>query len=480
MKGYNFILLWGAIVIMMTEVLCAQADAGEVPLGGQIYLENISGDNFGQRVQNAMAILPDQGGIINCRGVRGDQVMDETIILDKPVQLLLGQMELKMDNAENDNMFTIASSGVEILGLGRSVKSTLRTGKTVLIMKNGAGNELYGYHFYNRGHSCVSVKNLDLIGVQTTMGHQYLSSEKPMNGSGGIYMERPSPGGAAQSGNNISQIILENIYIEKTKAHGIYLDTPILSTVSNVRISDAGGHGLLVYRGTSCGIESLYVSSANYAGVVLFQHAYATVQNSVVEGCGMGWWIRSSRNITLLSPGVEETKNIGLPWGIQAPYGLNLKTTTEKDVVVDIKDVNADVSREFVGHGYYVSGGESISIVGLYCKDPGSAKQTDDAFKSNKTRFLKVTAANKNSSYSGLSLRLSSSCSLINDYDVEIGQEVMNCRLEWDPEASGLVVPTVSGQYISSNKANKAPLLLRSSSTLVISGNKVFTPYDNR
>ena len=443
--------------------------------GGQIYIEDYEGADFGQRLQNAIDAMPQEGGVINCCGCRGEQLQTAPVVVDKPIRILLGQIVLNFENTEGQNMFEIASDGVDIIGLGRSVNSKKRCGKTVLKMLHSAGDAIGGYHIYNRGFSAIIVKDLDLEGLQTTMGHQYLSLDRPLNGAGGIYMERATPGGVSKSGNNISQVILENLYIEKTKAHGVYLDTPMLSTIRNVRVSDAGGHGIFIYRGTTCQLQSIYVSSANYAAFVLYQHAYTSVLNCAAENSGMGWWIRSCRNVTLLSPGVEETKNIGLPWGVSAPYGLNLKTRTVDGDWVNIQDVNADAAREFVGHGFYISGGESIHIIGLYCKDPGSARQSDDAYKSNKTRYLKITANNSNSTFSGLTLRLSSSCSLINDYDVEIGPDVSNCRVEWGLEKEDLA-STTAEPLISRDKTEKALILLRSESTMIMSGNKAYTP----
>ncbi len=457
-----------------------QNEAGVYALsaGGELFLVDVEGSNFGDRLQNAIDAMPNEGGIINCRGVVGSQTMNAAVNIDKPVRILLGQMVLTMNNSENENMFNILSSGVDIIGLGRSVKKGVNNGKTRLIMAHSAGDALQGYHIYNKGNSCIRLQGFDLIGVRTTIGHYYMSKLGALNGAGGIYMEKKNPG-HTQSGNNISQVIIEEVYIESTKAHAIYMDTPMLCTLNNVRISKAGGHGVFISGGTTCTLNSVYVSSANYAGFVFYHLSYSSVLNSVAEYCGMGWWIRSCNSLSVFNPGVEETKNIGLPWGTESPYGLNLFTSDIDGTIIPIKDINSDYFNEFVGHGYLISGGESIQLFSPYCKDPGNATATSDIEKSNKTRFLKVTSNNKNSSVLGLKIKLGTGHNLINDFDVEIGADVKYFNLEWNPKESGTVTPSVEGEYITTNKKAKAPLLLQSNTTLVKSGNRIFTPFIN-
>lgn len=451
--------------------------------GGQVFLEDYQGDNFGIQLQNAINALPSNGGIINCRGVIGDQYLHETVSIDKPVRILLGLYTLSLipnpditgHTVENKNMFNINTSGVDIIGLGRSVKGSIRTGKTILKMPYSAGNTLNGYHIYNRGNSCITIKDLDMEGIRTSLGYQYNHTDisKRINGAGGIYMEKAMPNKTA-SGNVVSQIILDGLYIENTKAHGIYLDGPMLSSINNVRISGAGGHGIFISKGTTCSINSTYVSSANYAGFVIYGHSYATISNSAAENCTLGWWIRGSHNISLFNPATEETNNLGYPW-----EGLLLESIDYKGDLFEINDVNSAYVNDFVGHGFLISGGDYIQLFNPYCKDPGSSDNY--AEQTNTTRFLKITENNKYSVVLNLKSKLSDD--LKNRYDVEIADQVQFLTLEWNPETAGTVQPTDAGIYITNNTNKKAPLYLNTDSTntnIVKCGTYLFTPFTHK
>lgn len=487
------------LLVLLSVIICGSAVAqvsetdslnavklATLSAGGQVFLEHYGGSNFGVRLQNAIDALPATGGIINCREVKGAQTMVEPVDIDKPVVIYLGEMVLTMDNDAGDNMFNIESNSVSVIGLGRSPNKQAKTAPTRLIMANNAGDELNGYHFYNRGYSVINLRGFDIEGVRTDLGCQYGSTTYPLNGAGGIYMEKPDPG-TVYSANAISQVVIEDVYIESTKAHGIYLDTPILSTVKNVRVSGAGGHGIFVSGGTSLTLNSVYVSSANMAGIALYSLVYGTVMNSVAEFCGIGWWLRSVHSVTLLSPGVEQTYNLGQrPWKYSNPetnaYGMNLHTLNKAGEEVAISDVNESYATDFRGHGYLITGGSNVFISSPYCIDPGHSKKyqmyssEDGSGFSTKTRFVKVVSTNDNSVISNPKTSASSGYhDLVNKYDIEIGDDVVGLCLDWNPETESTVTPENDGEFVTSDSDVKAPLLLESNSTLVKSGNRVFS-----
>jgi hypothetical protein len=214
-------------------------------------------------------------------------------------------------------------------------------------MTNG-DNTLEGYHIKSKGHKNIEIKNITFIGSKTSIGHQYNNASYDLDGVGGIYIEKRNPG-TTEAGNTCNNIRIENILVTGTKAHGIYIDTPILSSIKNVRLSDCGGHGIFVNGGTSILLENTYVSSSNLAGFCLFQATYVSLNNCVAESGSIGFWIRSSFNVTLTSPGIESTKNQGSnPWRNSQPitgvYGLNLSTTKLDGSTLQISDVNPDSS----------------------------------------------------------------------------------------------------------------------------------------
>lgn len=84
-------------------------------------------------------------------------------------------------------------------------------------------------------------------------------------------MEKADPS-STFGGNTCNNVRMENLLISGTKAHGIYIDTPILSTIKNVRLSDIGGHGVFINAGTSLAFENVYMASANMAGFCIMFH----------------------------------------------------------------------------------------------------------------------------------------------------------------------------------------------------------------
>ena len=290
----------------------------------------------------------NESAIIDCTYFKGTHTISNGFIINNPVTLIFGDINVIHNNSKNSNLFTFRSNNISIQGLNRNTdKLQISNGATIFNMIN-ADNTLEGYHIKSKGNKNIEIKNITMVGLRTSMGHQYNNSSYDINGVGGIYIEKGKPE-VTEGGNTCNNIRIENILITGTKAHGIYIDTPILSSIKNVRISDCGGHGIFINGGTSILFENVYVSSSNMAGFCMYNSTYTSLNNCVTENSSIGFWLRSSFNVTLTSPGVEVTRNQGAnPWRNSQPitgvYGLNLSTLSSDGTSLPISDVNPDAS----------------------------------------------------------------------------------------------------------------------------------------
>jgi len=443
---------------------------------GEIYLTDVSGTDFGIKLQNAIDSLSSSGGTINTRGIAGIQTMSTPININKPVIIYLGEMELIMNNSTGDNnMFNILSDNVSIVGLGKS-SSGDNDYLTRLTMSNSAGQTLQGYHVYSKGYSLIKINNLDIIGVSTTDGHQYGSSTYPLDGVGGVYIEKANPG-TVSAGNAVNGVQIDNVYIERTKAHGIYIDTPILSQISNVRVSQAGGHGIFIQNGTSILLMNIYISSANYGGIVLKALSYSSLINCASEYAGVGYWFRSITNVSGMALGNEMLNNMGAaPWSGSNPetaaYGLNLNTyASDGTTPVEISDVNSTAATLFRGTGYLITGGKNLTLFNPYGTNPGRPKNTNvypsGTGLSPDSRFIQVLTTNSNTIIYNPITTYSTGYSGITNFDIEIDTDVENLDLAFDPELNGTVTPSIPGKYITNISSDYAPIFNDSTTTSI-------------
>lgn len=454
--------------------------------GGYIYIENFDKENFENALTIALESLNDgESAIIDCTYFNGNHTVNNGFIINNPITLIFGSINLEYNNTNNTNLFTFNSNNISIQGLNRNTdKKQTDTGSTVFTMKN-VDNSLEGYHIKSKGYKNIEIKNITLIGLKTTMGHQYSNSSYDIDGVGGIYIEKEKPG-ITESGNTCNNIRIENILIVGTKAHGIYLDTPILSSIKNVRLSDCGGHGIFINGGTSILFENVYVSSSNMAGFCIYGSSYVSLNNCVAENSGIGFWIRSSFNVTLTSPGVEATKNQGSnPWRYSQPttsvYGLNLSTLSYYGTILPISDVNSDASGYFRGYGLLISGGKSINVFTPYIKSIAqtsiNAGYPNGTEVSNNIKYINVIGDARavyilNPSFKETDSKVSSTIK----HEIGIGGSVDNLELIYNTEQTTLTGTLDDVNYVTVSSA-RSPILLESKTSIIRNGNKLINSY---
>lgn len=337
------------------------------------------GSDLLSAINGALASITssDSRTIIDCRGFTGSISISSTITITKPCTLLFGNVRITSSAA---NFFDIQSDNVAIIGAGRHTDRSVVNSKdnaTVFAM-TGTGATLTndsdkGYHIYSKGNKNLRFEYFTLVGVRTTLGNQCGNASYPINGCGGIHIDKANPIETG-SGNTCNNIIINQLLIDGTKVHGIYISTPILTKISNVRLSQVAGHGIFLNGGTSVNLDNVYVASANLAGFCILGVTYCTLLNTVAEYVGMGYLIRGSFNVSIFSPGVEQTmnqtQNIWInSQPVTGKYGFNVQVTGTSGgsaATAIIPDVTSDFYNQFCGIPYYIQGGRNITLYTPY------------------------------------------------------------------------------------------------------------------
>ena len=449
-------------------------------------------DNFEEALRAAIAFAKTgKRTLIDARSFTGKHTCNSRFVVDCPVTIMLGNIKATMKDSV---FFDIKSDNVVIEGKNRHADNTVLSGEntTELILQGISQNYNEGYHIYSHGVKSCQYKNMTLTGVRSSVRSQEGSTSTPIDGTGGIFIEKEDPG-TTGAGNTCNNIIIEGILINGSKAAGIYIDTPILTEIRNVRVSAAGGHGIYLSGGTSVLLESCYVSSANYAGFCLEKLTYATVINSVAETCGCGWWIRSCSNISLLSPGCESTtilpKN---PWSTQynetKRYGKGLTTRSASGEVIKVKDVTDDywelgdqkiyARGLFLGYGFVITGGKYITLYTPYVTT--IAQQTNATAAGSLSAdvlqvlsYLMVLGAARNVTIVNFGAKENSGSSLPSKliHEIAVGKEVDGFDLSYNPNEA--VIPTYT-DLVTDSFSTVAPIFNEAKDVNIHSGNQFF------
>lgn len=456
----------------------------ESQYGGYVF-----GDQYSSNFEEALNMALEQSktsdtSIIDMTAFTGEHYCNNQFVIDHPVIIKLGSARITMNDV---NFFNIQSSNVTIEGCGKSSDyESINISNSTTLVLNGISNlPNEGYHIYSKGNKNCVYKNMNLKGIKTTLGRRCESTTHPINGTGGIYIEKANPGTTA-SGNTCNATILENLLIDGTKAHGIYIDTPILSKLDNIRLSNIAGHGVYISGGTSTTLTSVYIASCELAGFLIHGSTYMDLINCVAENCGCGFWFRSAFNISTFNPGIESTKNKGgNPWSQSEGYGFNITTTNQAGETVRIKDIPdeswtyADNSSSisaaglFKGFGIIITGGKNIDIYSPYIFNISTNNPSNVI--NDGACYVKVLGNNRMSRITGLGLKDTIGVDPV--YEVDIASSVKGFTLGYDVEDN-----TFKNGYTNSTPivtsgakgATTAPVYNASSTSVIISNNYVY------
>lgn len=441
----------------------------------------IVGD-FDTALRNAITNA-NPGDVLDFTGWTGTHYINSdngTVNIAKPLTLLFGNITIKFKSkGRTSHMFYITSSSVRIIGYGRSSNVDDLSGATKLVMEIANGYTNGGYHIKSWSASALHFESFDLLGVRSN----YNENEGTFTGAGGIFLEKPNPDITA-SGNNINNLIINNLYIQGTVAHGIYVNTPIISRITNVRVSQAGKHGIYIRGGTSIVMDAVYVSSAHLAGICLQEVSYSSIVASASENAGVGYWLRSCSAVTLFGSGAENCLNKGSGDSIFGSGYNNSRILNYNGNIID--DCSADYRDIFRGTSYVISGGRNILLNGPYSinasliGEAGTTSTLSAHFRiMGNARYIQILSPR---------CSMSSGNTFAGRFDVRIeavgADAPRDCTIDFNPYEDGSVVPQAGKPYVTefNTSYDACPIYNIGQNTLIRWGNtkwafeKIFTP----
>lgn len=90
--------------------------AGANNPGAIRYAEDFAGDDWSEKVRAAHDDLPSTGGTVDARGLEGEQSASGTVVVDRPLVLLIGASTITYPGAGGDPLILVKSNGVYIIG----------------------------------------------------------------------------------------------------------------------------------------------------------------------------------------------------------------------------------------------------------------------------------------------------------------------------------------------------------------------------
>lgn len=365
-------------------------------------LDSFPGADFDQKLRYA-CLNADDGTIIDCTKYEGTtQILSTTVDITKSIKLVFPAMTIQYTSASvTDHMFHIKKNNVFIEGTGRSSKldQVVALANTQFHMFTPVGaTSNGGYHVTNinedvatnqDGYNVITLIGFDCIGVEqvyNTSGAPNYNIVTTTYGVGGICITEGNPF-VTGGGNAVNQIYIANIFVWKTRDHGVLLLGAILAQIINCRVSRAAGHGfylggtatsitpsnpnvLTLGGSTSSYFLNCYASSGRLAGFCIHSSSYSQLQNCAAENFGMGYLLRSGFNISLFGCGAEENNPSD-----DVPVNMNISFQSFENGVLYTSKLNdiggSELKDNYKGSSLYISGGRNLYIPNFFSTEPG-------------------------------------------------------------------------------------------------------------
>lgn len=451
----NILYHWNGIV--WTEITAGA--------GNEIFIPTAPTATFETRLNQAITDASAGDSLI----VIGNDDVSITSTVNLNKKLTLTFPSITVTYTGTGDMFDFLVDGITLQGTGRSPKASDRADVTVFLMTSGR------YHVHGRGVNQPTLIGFDAEGVESgnfeTFGNHAGSGD--LSGSGGIYFEKPNPG-TTSGGNTVSGLYIKDVYIEKTYAHGIYIDTPILAKIENCRTSSVRGFGFYQNGGTSTIFERCFSASA-YQGGFLFQStAYSSMIDCASEAAGVGYWLRSVQGFSSFSCGAESCKNIGT-----AVPGVLLETLADDDITpVVINDMSSDFESDLRGTSWLISGGQGINLNAPYSTN---IDQVYDSGTTVNSRHFLVKGNTRGLSIFNPRVDINSGDPINYRFDWEFDQlgadSPSDVFITYDPN-DGTIVPAIGSWFTSVNSAGTSTFVRTDTDDIVFkAGNETFSPY---
>ncbi len=302
---------------------------------------------------------------------------------------------LNADNGLNDGTYIITNvsyvgSDTQFTIDTTTIEPNINTSIVPSPTPNTSTNIIYQSNL--DGPNVITLKGFDCIGNERNYDQDNDTIPWPVGslnyglnpwGAGGICIIEGNPF-VTGGGNAVNQIYIENIFVWKTRDHGIALIGAILAQVINCRVSNAAGHGF--YLGGTCVEDTApfnlggstssyfvncYASSGKLGGFCSHASSYSQFQNCAAEFFGMGYFLRSSFNISLFGCGAEQNDI-----SEDIPSNLNIQfyavSTTGGKVLKTLNDVGVDYTGRFKGSSLFIAGGRNLYIPNFFSTEPGN------------------------------------------------------------------------------------------------------------
>lgn len=274
--------------------------------------------------------------------------------------------------AASGSMFEISAQGITIIGTNRNAKDVATPGGTTSFTMGGGSG--MGYHINYKVTAvpagsvkgdCLVVKNCSFKSVPSTYTQNNGNVQYTTYGGGGFLIMESNPGLAGQ---NINNVIIDNVLIDGARQHGIFIYGAVASKITNTRVRNAAGHGFYIDgESTSVSFDTCYASGNYLAGFCLKDAAYSSLLNCASDSNGLGYWLRNSTSTTLVSCGAEANVSRS---NIPNNLGIVLAGSTVSPAV-SINDIGADNVNYIKGTSYFISGGSNLTLTSPISKDPG-------------------------------------------------------------------------------------------------------------
>lgn len=128
----------------------------------------------------------------------------------------------------------------------------------------------------------------------------------------GLLIQGPSSGTGVginfswSSAGNVPFLDFRDLKVHDFGSDGIAIETPIVSTFSNVVSQGNGGYGFNWYHaGTSCTFISCWARDNTFAGYHFYQSVYVNLSGCAADGNGVGYLIESAQSIGFFACGAE-------------------------------------------------------------------------------------------------------------------------------------------------------------------------------
>ena len=323
----------------------------------------VSATNFVAKLQNAVNNAAP-GTVIDCTSYAGRVNFRTPINITRSVTLLFGNITLGYTGAGNTNMFNVYAPNVKIKGVSRAGVSTTDQSVTRLFMTTQGA----GYHIFvgataemAETQSWVSrhgfeLHDIELKGLASLIevDDDNESTVYTRTGAGGLHIIKGSPFSSTEF---IDDVVLSNVLVDGARNHGIYMLGARSSALKNCTVLNAGGHGYMMDGGKSNIIESCRAELCKLAGFHIKEEQYTTLESCLTKLSGLGFFLRSTKSVTLSTCGAENNIDRG-----RQPY--NYRVTVNVPMTFTIDDVGPLHQFAFDGSSYLVYGQQNYDFCG--------------------------------------------------------------------------------------------------------------------